>query len=116
MTPNEYINLAMRTNRGLGYEHDIIHAALLITSEAGEVASEIKRHFAYGKPLDLQAVTLELGDLAWGMALLIKTIGLSFEEVFELNIRKLEARFPELTYKAEHALNRDEDAEKAATC
>jgi hypothetical protein len=38
----------------------------------------------------------------------------TWEEVFDLNIKKLEARYPNLRFNADHAINRDVDAEQRA--
>jgi len=66
MTPQSYVALAMRTNRDMGTERDIIHGAMLVSSEAGEVVSEVKRMFAYGKTLDVEHVKEELGGTSCG--------------------------------------------------
>lgn len=114
MTPQSYVALAMRTNRDMGTERNIVHGAMLVSSEAGEVVSEVKRMFAYGKALDVDHVKEELGDIMWGIALLCHTLGLDLEDVMVTNIAKLEARYPDLCFNEDHALVRDLDKEKVA--
>ena len=114
MTPSEYIKLAMRTNNDMGYEKNLVHAAMLLSSESGEVASEVKRMFAYGKPIDITNVKAELGDVMWGIALMCNTLGLTLEEVMRGNIAKLEARYPGLRFDPDKAINRDTAAESEA--
>ena len=114
MTPQSYVALAMRTNRDMGTERNIIHGAMLVSSEAGEVVSEVKRMFAYGKTLDVEHVKEELGDIMWGISLLCHTLGLDLEDVMVTNIAKLEARYPDLCFNVDHALVRDLDKEKVA--
>lgn len=104
----------MRTNRDMGTERNIVHGAMLVSSEAGEVVSEVKRMFAYGKTLDVDHVKEELGDIMWGIALLCHTLGFDLEDVMVTNIAKLEARYPDLKFDADRCLNRDLAAEKAA--
>ena len=114
VTPKEYVKLAMRTKNDLGMKGNTVHASLLLTSESGEVASEVKRFFAYNKSLDIAHIKEELGDVLWGIALMCDTLGIELEDVMQSNILKLEARYPDLCFKEEHALNRDLAAEKAA--
>ena len=111
MDINEYSELALRTANDLGPTGDLLHAALLISSEAGEVADVVKKNFAYGKSLDRIHLLEELGDLAWGMNLMIKTAGLTWGQVLGANIAKLEKRYPDLRFSAEHALNRHSQLE-----
>lgn len=114
MTPQEYVQKAMRTKNNLGYEHDVVHAAMLLTAESGEVMSEVKRMFVYGKKLDTINIKEELGDIMWGIALMCDTLGFDLEDVMRTNIAKLEARYPEKCFSADRALNRDIAAEQAA--
>lgn len=54
--------------------HNRFHAALGMTTELGEVATEVKRMFAYGKPLSadmFKHLCEEAGDFAWYVALAI---------------------------------------------
>lgn len=104
MTPSEYVALAMRTKNDLGFKGDLIHAALLIGSEAGELISEIKRDFAYGKPLHRDNIIAEAGDCLWAVALICHTLEVPMEEVMRLNIAKLEARYPDLCFNPKHAV------------
>ena len=43
---------------------------------------------------------------------LLHALDSSFDEVFEMNIRKLETRYPNLRFEADKAINRDVDAEQ----
>ena len=103
----------MRTKNDLGMKGNAVHASLLLTSESGEVASEVKRFFAYNKSLDIGHIKEELGDVLWGIALMCDTLGIELEDVMRSNILKLEARYPDLCFKEEHALNRDLAVEEA---
>ena len=114
MDIQEYSRLALRTATKLGHNGDMLHAALLIASEAGEVAGVVKKTHAYGRPMDYPHMLEELGDLIWGINLMIKTMGFSWENVLDSNIAKLEARYPNLRFDAEHATHRNKDAENAA--
>jgi len=43
----------------------LIHGPLGMANEAGEVLGLYKKHLIYGKPLDLQEVCKEVGDVMW---------------------------------------------------
>ncbi len=115
MDLKEYSALALRTANDLGsFDKNLTHAVLGMVDEAGEIAGAFKKYFAYGKDLDLTNLKEELGDLAWFMNLAIDTLNLTWEDVLETNIRKLEARYPDLRFNPDHAINRDKGAETAA--
>ncbi len=133
MTNNEYIALAMRTEspaNPLKYEigkadtdlpwsaknnvySRLLHSALGCADDAGELVKCIKDRLFYNKPIDIVNLKEEYGDLLWFIAQGIDAIGSSFEEVMEMNIRKLQARFPDKFTDAA-AIKRDLEAEKAA--
>lgn len=115
MNTQEYSKLALRTANDLGGRLDnIMHAAMGIAGEAGEVIDITKKVYAYGKPLLENDLVEEAGDLVWYLNLLFACLGVTWEEVFDLNIKKLEARYPDLRFNADHAINRDVNAEQKA--
>lgn len=73
-----------------------------------------KKNLFYGKPYDL----VEVSDhLYWYFRALIEeclTVGLSPLAAGETNILKLEKRYPDLRFNAEHAINSDKAAESKA--
>lgn len=93
---NDYQGLAMRTAKDMGSpQMNLIHAALGVTSDAGEFATAIKAHAVYGKPLDVVNCIEELGDVLWFVALACNTLGTDLHSVMAANIHKLEKRYPE---------------------
>lgn len=123
MTPSEYVKAAMRThstpNLFSGNVVDsaalaqLLHAGMLLTTEAGEFLDALKKTLIYGRTLDRTNLVEELGDAQWGIALACHTLGISLEEVMKLNIEKLKRRFPD-RFTTERALSRDLDAERQA--
>ena len=81
MNFSDYQHLAMRTAADLGMVLNTQHACLGIISELGELCDMIKRHIAYGKPLDAVNAKEEIGDICWYVALLCKAFGHSIEEL-----------------------------------
>lgn len=68
--------------------------ALAIAGEAGEVADIVKKVVAQGKAYDAYELTLELGDVLWGVAVMADTMGVSLTEVVEALQAKLNRRYP----------------------
>lgn len=73
----------------------ILHGAVGICTEAGEVMDTVKKSMFYGRWLDKTNLKEELGDLLWYMGLMCSELGVSFEQLMDENIRKLKARYPE---------------------
>jgi NTP pyrophosphatase (non-canonical NTP hydrolase) len=91
---------------------DILHAALGLFTEAGELLETIFKAMAGEEPFDRVNVGEELGDCEWYMAMLYRCLKLVPEQVKAINIAKLRKRFPE-KFTTEHALTRDLEAERA---
>lgn len=71
------------------------HAGTLLSSESGELLGAIKAHIIYGKPLDVENVVEELGDIEFALAMIRKSIDVSRETVLRVNIDKLtKKRYP----------------------
>jgi NTP pyrophosphatase (non-canonical NTP hydrolase) len=86
---------------------DVLHAAMGISTESGELLDAVKKHLIYDEELDLPNVKEELGDLMWYIAILLRELGGDgvLEEVMRVNIEKLKARYPE-KFTEYHAMNR----------
>jgi NTP pyrophosphatase (non-canonical NTP hydrolase) len=96
MNLNQYQELARRTAKVYPtLNENLVHAALGITSEAGELATTVKATAIYSKPLDTTNVIEEVGDSLWYLALMCTSLGVPLEEVATANIAKLKARYPD---------------------
>jgi NTP pyrophosphatase (non-canonical NTP hydrolase) len=121
MTPSEYMQESARTentpdfikNDDSSLAAHVMHGAMGVVTEAGELMDAMKRHLIYSKPLDRTNVIEEVGDQLWYIALVLRSIGSTFEEAMDLNIAKLRVRFPD-KFDPERALNHDLVAERAA--
>lgn len=89
-----YQSLAMRTAKRMELKDDLMHAALGLTSEAGEFADAVKKHLVYGRPLDKANATEEVGDILWYVALACNTLGVDMGQIAQENINKLKRRYP----------------------
>ena len=82
------------------------HMVTGIGGEAGEIVDCIKKHVIYQKPLDIENIKEELGDLLFYMSNLMQSVGLSFEEVLQHNIDKLSVRYSSGKYSNQQAQER----------
>lgn len=83
----------------------MIHALLGIASESGELCSEIKAHWIYGRPLDQENIVEECGDLLFYIEALLQTQHMTIESAMRHNIIKLAKRYPD-GYSDENAIKR----------
>lgn len=72
---------------------NLVHIALGISGEAGELLDAIKKHYAYNKTLDETNVIEELGDLEFYMEALRQHLGVTREQVLKANMGKLLTRY-----------------------
>lgn len=92
----------------------LIHEALGMMSEIGEIADALKKHIIYKRALDDINLLEESGDIFWYQALFLTAVKKSFEDAFEKNIAKLQLRYPEGKFTVEAATKRDLEAERRA--
>lgn len=77
-----YIELALITKRKEEYmKSDILHSAMGLITEVGELVDSYKRNIFYNKELDLVNIKEELGDILWYMAIGFNAIGEKFPAV-----------------------------------
>jgi NTP pyrophosphatase (non-canonical NTP hydrolase) len=89
----------------------LLHAAIGLATESGEIQDQLKKHIFYGKTLDKVNLAEELGDLFWYIAIMSDALGISFDEIQEKNIAKLKARYGSKFSEAA-ALERDLQTER----
>lgn len=90
-----------------------LHMAVGIAGESGELLDAVKKHIFYNKPLDVENVIEELGDLEFYMEGLRAAIGISREQVLAGNIAKLSKRYAGLKYSDAGAQARADKAPAA---
>jgi NTP pyrophosphatase (non-canonical NTP hydrolase) len=95
-------------------EYELTHAMLGLAGETGEVIDLIKKNLAYGKELDKEKLTLEMGDLFHYFMRIACLTGLSLDDIIEGNLKKLSARFPN-GYTNTDAINKTENKKGQST-
>ncbi|CAM0050716.1 MazG-like pyrophosphatase [Vibrio phage K381] len=92
-------------------ELELLHAILGIISEGGELLQMFYDRKSAGLAIDRTNAVEEGGDLQWFLQLLAKSQGSTMEEMMQMNIKKLAARFPE-GYSDGMGLVRDQENER----
>ena len=89
----------------------LLTAALGLSAEAGEFTEVVKKIFLQGKPYNEDNVfhmKRELGDICWYLAQACMALDTTFDEVIEMNVEKLESRYPGGSFDVHHSENRKE--------
>jgi NTP pyrophosphatase (non-canonical NTP hydrolase) len=73
----------------------LVHAAMGISGEAGELVDAVKKHWVYGKPLDTENVLEECGDVLFYLVAMLNECGFSLMDAMEHNEAKLAKRYPD---------------------
>ena len=87
-------------------------AAVGLSAESGEFLEIVKKMVFQGKPWDehnRKHLIIELGDVMWYVAQATQALDISFEEVIEGNIKKLEKRYPGGSFDINDSENRAAD-------
>ena len=118
VTSNEsphYASLRARTNN-LELEDDcnvpqLLTAALGLSAGSGEFTEVVKKIILQGKPYNEDNVfhmKRELGDICWYIAQACMALDTSFDEIIEMNVDKLKARYPGGEFDVNKSENRAE--------
>ena len=121
MNGNEYQKLAMRTNDGKATDRlndkiemieffkdakagrpaekydlgGIFNAAFGLSGEVGEFNDMLKKWVFHEKELDVVHAKKELGDIMWYVAMMCHSFGWELDEILQINVDKLKARYPD---------------------
>ena len=83
-------------SEGLPVER-LLTAAVGMSAESGEFIEVVKKMIFQGKPVNeenLFHLKRELGDVMWYVAQACMALDTSFDEIVEMNVEKLKARYP----------------------
>ena len=89
----------------------LLTAALGICAEGGEFTEVVKKIVFQGKPVNDENIfhmKRELGDICWYLAQACMALDTSFDEVIEMNVEKLKARYPGGEFDVHFSENRKE--------
>ena len=91
--------------------HRLLTAALGICAEGGEFTEVVKKMVFQGKPVNDENIfhmKRELGDIMWYVAQACMALDTDFNEIIEMNVEKLKARYPGGEFDVHHSENRKE--------
>ena len=89
----------------------LLTAALGLTAEAGEFTEVVKKIILQGKTYNEDNVfhmKRELGDICWYIAQACMALDTTFDEIIEMNVEKLEKRYPGGSFDVHKSENRQE--------
>ena len=89
----------------------LMTAALGLSAEAGEFTEVVKKIFLQGKPYNEDNVfhmKRELGDICWYLAQACMALDTTFDEVIEMNVEKLQSRYPGGSFDVHKSENRQD--------
>lgn len=89
----------------------LLHGAIGLVTESGELMDAFKKSIYYGKKLDVVNVKEELGDIMWYFAIFLRELDIKFEDLLDINIEKLRSRYGE-KFSEKKAFKRDLKAER----
>ena len=90
----------------------LLTAGVGINAEGGEFLEIIKKMIFQGKPFNednREHMIIELGDVMWYVAQATLALGVTFDEVLERNVKKLEKRYPGGQFDIYYSEHRAED-------
>ena len=97
---------------GEGFHSErLLTAAVGMCAEAGEFTEIVKKMIFQGKPVNeenLYHMKRELGDIMWYIAQACMGLRTSIDEIIEMNVEKLEARYPGGEFDVHYSENRQE--------
>ena len=87
----------------------LLTAALGMCAESGEFTEIVKKIVFQGKPVNadnLYHMKRELGDIMWYVAQACMTLDTTIDEIIEMNVEKLEKRYPGGEFDVHYSENR----------
>jgi NTP pyrophosphatase (non-canonical NTP hydrolase) len=87
----------------------LLTAAVGMSAEAGEFTEIVKKIVFQGKPVNeenLFHMKRELGDIMWYVAQACMGLNTSIDEIIEMNVDKLEKRYPGGSFDVHYSENR----------
>lgn len=107
MTLNEYQQAAQRTSNTIMFTSKIENGLFGLAGEVGELHDLWKKHRYQGHEFDREHMIREAGDVFWYLAELACGLDCTLEDIAQMNIEKLKARYPS-GFEADRSMHRAE--------
>jgi len=122
MDVRKYQDFAMRTNDGKSTERllsfienhpdidvgGVFNGIAGLNGESGEFSDIVKKWVFHEKEVGIEHLKKEMGDIMWYIALICTSFGWNLDEIMQLNVDKLLARYPD-GFDTVRANNRSKD-------
>lgn len=76
----------------------LLHMALGVAGEAGEIVDAVKKSAIYQQPLDVKNIKEEIGDVLFYLQGICNVTGLTLQECMTDNVEKLMKRYSSGSY------------------
>lgn len=93
----------------LTYRHSVLHAAVGISTEAGEILDVLKKAWVYEQPINFPHLKEEMGDLLFYFTALCDLLEVTPAHLRNMNMDKLKKRYPK-GYTDEDAVRRQDES------
>ena len=96
--------------QGINIER-LLTGAVGLSAEGGELMEIVKKLIFQGKPVNDETIfhlKRELGDVMWYVMQVLMSLNISIEEVIEMNVEKLQKRYPGGEFDPYYSENRQE--------
>ena len=90
-----------------------LHMAIGVSGEAGELLDAIKKAVIYRRPLDVDNVREEAGDILFYLTGLLDSVSVDLQDVIAENMDKLRLRYTAHSYSNKAAIDRADKREGA---
>ena len=90
----------------------LLHMAVGISGESGELLDAVKKHCVYQKQIDIDNIKEEAGDILFYLTGLLNELDMSLEDCIIANREKLSKRYASGSYSNEAAIARADKAEE----
>ena len=90
----------------------LLHMAVGVSGEAGELLDAVKKHCVYQKQIDIDNIKEEAGDILFYMTGLLNELDMSLEDCIIANREKLSKRYASGSYSNEQAISRADKEEE----
>ncbi len=87
---------------------DLLHHAIGVASEAGELLDAVKKCVIYGQSIDITNVVEELGDLEFYLKGVRGNLGITRDDTLRANMSKLAQRYKDFQYSDAQAAERND--------
>lgn len=101
-----YASFVQKLVKPMSDKDHLMHMAVGVSGESGELLDAIKKYWAYNKPLDYYNVVEELGDMVFYMQGLMTSLGISWAQIVDANTKKLGERYHKMEYSDQQAQER----------